>query len=126
MWDNAGIFRNEQGLNAALKFITEEQVQVASSVAARNKAKRYNNEWISALELQDMLLVSEMLVRSAVLRKESRGAHFRTDYPTTNNNEWFANIMIKQRASRMILEKVPVVVSKWLPPWMEKQAKEAH
>jgi len=126
MWDNAGIFRNEQGLNAALKFITEEQVQVASSVAAHNKAKRYNNEWISALELQDMLLVSEMLVRSAVLRKESRGAHFRTDYPTTNNNEWFANILIKQRASRMILEKVPVVVSKWLPPWMEKQAKEAH
>jgi succinate dehydrogenase/fumarate reductase flavoprotein subunit len=101
-------------------------MQVSSGVAVHNKAKRYNNEWISALELQDMLLVSEMIVRSAVLRKESRGAHFRTDYPTANNNAWFVNILIKQRASRMVLEKVPVVVTKWLPPWVEKQVKEAH
>lgn len=119
MWDKAGIFRNEQDLNVALSFLEQEQKQVASELAVQNKAARYNTEWISALELQDMLVVAEMIVRSALLREESRGAHFRTDYPKVDNDHWFNNIIVTQQNGRMNLQKTPVVLTKWSPPWMQ-------
>jgi succinate dehydrogenase/fumarate reductase flavoprotein subunit len=84
----------------------------------KNKAKRYNTEWVSSLELYDMLDVSEMLVRSAIMREESRGAHYRTDYPTANHKHWFANIIIKKQNQQMLLEKKPVIITKWKPPWI--------
>ncbi len=117
MWEKAGLFRNEQDLNAILGFIEKQQEQVQSQLKVSNKATRYNTEWISALELPDMLLVAEMIVRCALLRKESRGAHYRTDYPNLDNKRWFANIMIKQQKRKMVLKKKPVIVTKWAPPW---------
>jgi len=120
MWDKAGIFRNHKDLTDALAFIQEEQRQVASRLAVQNKATRYNSEWISALELQDMLIVAEMIVRSALLRKESRGAHYRSDYPKPDHKRWFCNIVIKRQGQRMVLRKIPVVITKWTPPWMQK------
>ncbi|MFX1474532.1 MAG: FAD-binding protein [Promethearchaeota archaeon] len=117
MWEKAGIFRNEQDLNAALDFITSTQKQVASKLAVDNKVTRYNTEWISALGLQDMLLVSELLVRSALIRHESRGAHYRTDYPKPDHSKWFCNITVTRRGSQMILKKTPISITKWKPPW---------
>ena len=120
MWDKAGLFRNEQDLNEVLKFITQQQKRIASQLAVQNKAMRYNTEWISALELQDMLLVAEMIVQAALLRKESRGAHYRTDYPAADNENWFFNIVISQQNGKMVLKKKAVIVSKWQPPWINK------
>jgi succinate dehydrogenase/fumarate reductase flavoprotein subunit len=117
MWEKAGIFRNEQDLNAALEFLTSEQKQVASKLAVGNKATRYNTEWMVALGLQDMLLVSEMLVRAAIHRQESRGAHYRTDYPEPNHSEWFCNLTVTKRGHQMILKKTPISITKWKPPW---------
>ena len=119
MWDKAGLFRNEEDLNGALNLIEDQQKQVNSQLAVKNKATRYNTEWISALELQDMILVAEMIVRSALLRKESRGAHYRTDYPNPDNKNWFVNIVVSQKKGNMVLKRTPVVITKWAPPWME-------
>ncbi len=117
MWEKAGLFRNKQDLKAVLEFLLEEQKQVASKLAVSNKATRYNTEWIAALGLQDMLLVSEMLVRSALFRQESRGAHYRTDYPEPNHGKWFYNIIVTQKDSQMLLKKTPISITKWKPPW---------
>ncbi len=119
MWDKAGLFRNEEDLNSALSFIKQQQKQVDSELAVQNKATRYNTEWISALELQDMILVAELIVRSALLRKESRGAHYRTDYPNPDNKRWFVNIVISKQKEKMVLKRTPVVITKWTPPWMK-------
>lgn len=118
MWEKAGLFRNEQDLNAALKFIKQQQEKIASKLSVHNKATRYNTEWISALELQDMTLVAEMIVRAALFRKESRGAHYRTDYPNPDNKRWFANIIISQSKGKMTLKKTQVIITKWQPPWV--------
>jgi len=118
MWDKAGLFRNQQDLNEVLEFIKQQQERIASQLAVRNKAMRYNTEWISALELQDMVLVAEMIVQAALLRKESRGAHYRTDYPAPDNENWYSNIIISQQNGKMVLKKKAVIVSKWQPPWV--------
>ncbi|MFW9934476.1 MAG: FAD-binding protein, partial [Candidatus Thorarchaeota archaeon] len=118
MWDKAGLFRNEEDLNSALRFIIQQQKRVNSKLTVQNKSTRYNTEWITALELQDMTLVAEMIVRSALLRKESRGAHFRTDYPVPNNKRWFVNIVTSKKNGKMSLKRTPVVITKWTPPWI--------
>jgi len=115
MWSKAGIFRNEQDLISALQFIKKQQERVDSQLMVNNQATRYNTEWINSLELYDMLLVSEMLVRSAICRKESRGAHYRTDYPTPNHELWLINIIIQKLNQQMVLEKKPVIITKWKP-----------
>jgi succinate dehydrogenase/fumarate reductase flavoprotein subunit len=55
-----------------------------------------------------MLLVGEMVCRSAIERTESRGAHFRSDYPQENDDSWLVNIQIRKAASGLVLERVPV------------------
>jgi fumarate reductase (CoM/CoB) subunit A len=118
MWDKAGIFRNEQDLKDALQIIENQRKRVATQLMVKNKATRYNTEWVSSLELYDMLDVCEMLVRSAIMREESRGAHYRTDYPSANHKQWLANIIIKNQNQQMLLEKKPVLITKWKPPWI--------
>jgi succinate dehydrogenase/fumarate reductase flavoprotein subunit len=63
---------------------------------------------IRCLELGNMLLVGEMVCRSAIERTESRGAHFRSDYPQENDDSWLVNIQIRKAASGLVLERVPV------------------
>jgi succinate dehydrogenase/fumarate reductase flavoprotein subunit len=55
-----------------------------------------------------MLLVSEMVCRAALMRQESRGSHFRKDYPHENNDEWLQNINIIRHGEEMRLTPQPV------------------
>lgn len=62
---------------------------------------RYNKERVEALEAVNMVLVTEMVSKAALRREESRGAHFRTDFPQTDNENWLVNIVIKQEQNMM-------------------------
>ena len=65
-------------------------------VYVQTKEIEYNPEWISAIQLENMLMVFEMVVRASLLRKESRGAMYRRDYMKTDNKNWLKNIVIRQ------------------------------
>jgi len=73
MWKNAGIVRNKEDLQAALEKIN----------ALQNKMRKAVGSGINAdiIEIWNMLLVSKLIVRAALEREESRGAHYREDYP---------------------------------------------
>ena len=60
--------------------------------------REYNTGWHTALDLHHLLTVSEIVTRSALLRKESRGAHFRDDFPEKNNQFGSFNIVARMGA----------------------------
>jgi len=67
-----------------------------------------------AVELKGMLLVAEMVARSALHRTESRGAHFRTDFPN-EEDAWLKNIHVSYSPAGMELEATDAVISRIAP-----------
>ena len=64
--------------------------------------------------MTNLITVSRMVARSAVCREESRGAHYREDFPETDNRKWLVNIFLrKEHDSDMELTKKPVVFSRF-------------
>jgi succinate dehydrogenase/fumarate reductase flavoprotein subunit len=56
-----------------------------------------------------MLCVSEMMARAAMLREESRGAHYRLDHPERDDKDWMVNVRISSEHGKMVLSKLPIV-----------------
>ena len=86
MWRDAGIERDEKHLLKA-----EEMIEMWCSYVMD---KEFSNP--TGWELQNMLLVSRLIVHSARKRKESRGVHHRSDYPETDNLHWKRHITVKK------------------------------
>lgn len=102
MWDYAGIIRDERRLKKGLKELKKLQKK-AGKIKVSGK-----EEFQQALEVIEMLKVGEMIFISALLRKESRGAHFRSDYPKMDK-KWEKNIVI-YKVKNSIKTKVVKVV----------------
>lgn len=79
MDDKAYVFRNEQGLAEALKKVRALKASAWKHVD--DKAKEYNTNFVNVMEIDSMLRTAEVVLIGALNRKESRGAHSRTDYP---------------------------------------------
>lgn len=86
MTGNVGIIRNREGLEKALDKILEY----------RNMAEDMKNEDIHDYELQNVLLLSRLVVESALEREESRGAHYRSDFGRTDDVNWKRHIVKRQ------------------------------
>ncbi len=118
MSQNVGIIRNEEGLKKALSTIQE--LKELSKKVAVNGSLKYNKGLLQALELPSMLIAAEAIVRGALERKESRGAHARSDYPK-KNPEMRKNIIYRKGVEGMILEWRPVPE---MPEQLKKLVKE--
>ncbi len=79
MQDKVGIVRNEKDMHAALEALTGLKQRAAKVGVGGNR--EYNPGWHTALDLDNLLTCSEAVTRSAIERKESRGGHFREDFP---------------------------------------------
>jgi succinate dehydrogenase/fumarate reductase flavoprotein subunit len=69
----------------------------------------FNNELMEAIELSNMIESAEIITRAALLREESRGAHYREDYPETDNKNWLKNIAIRKEGGKMKITATPIV-----------------
>jgi succinate dehydrogenase / fumarate reductase flavoprotein subunit len=101
-----GIFRNEEDLESGLAKIRELQDR-AGRVRVEG-SRLFNPGWHLARDLKAMLTVSEAVARSALLRKESRGAHSRTDFPKSDPSWGRRNIVVSRRGGAMELSERPV------------------
>jgi succinate dehydrogenase / fumarate reductase flavoprotein subunit len=79
MQDNVGIVRKESEMAAALDGL--QKLWARAKAAGCTGNREYNPGWHTALDLKNLLTVSEAITRSALERKESRGGHFRDDFP---------------------------------------------
>jgi succinate dehydrogenase flavoprotein subunit len=94
MQDLVGIVRQEKEMSQALDLIQELKVRAERVGVTGNR--EYNPGWHTAIDLNNLLTVSEMVAKAALERQESRGAHFRDDYPSKDNNFGSFNIVIRK------------------------------
>lgn len=114
MWDNVGIFRTGEGLQKALRELTIIKKEL-SRLSLTSFSTYYNTEWIRAMELQNMVIMSEMITRSALAREESRGAHTRLDFPQTDNKNWLVVLNTLKRNGQLFIAKKPLANIKSTP-----------
>lgn len=108
MQDLVGIVRREEEMQQALGIVAELKERAERVSAPGNR--EYNPGWHTAIDLDNLLTVSEAIALSAIERKESRGGHFRDDYPD-KDAEHFAKVNVRVRkgeGGRMQVDQVPM------------------
>ena len=104
MQDLVGIVRTETEMQQAL--IKIESLHARAQQVGITGHRQYNNGWHTAIDLGSLLLVSEAITRAAIMRKESRGAQFREDFPNKDPEWGKHNIIVKRGADgEMLVEK---------------------
>lgn len=93
MWEKVGIVREEKTLNEALKQLQEMEKDL-NDLNVEYKSQ-YNTELVTALEVINMVEIAMLVVKSAILRRESRGAHFRSDFPESQK-VWERSIVLNK------------------------------
>jgi succinate dehydrogenase/fumarate reductase flavoprotein subunit len=102
MWTGAGVIRDADSLRKVLSRIEElKSISIDSPRETIGDLKNY-------LEFRNMLQLSDMICRAALLRTESRGSHYRDDFPEEDNINWLKNIVVRKEGSWMVSEAVPV------------------
>ena len=107
MWDDVGIVRSGDRLRAAAAELSalDDQLQ-ATGVAGSDR--RFNLTWQDWLNLESQLLVSRAICAAALARDDSRGAHFRTDFPTAGALDQSANTVTRLESGRIAVTTRPV------------------
>ncbi|HEY6588107.1 MAG TPA: FAD-binding protein [Nitrososphaeraceae archaeon] len=105
---DAGIIREETRLQNGLKRILELKKEFYSKDNVLKEFKIENEEVVLTLEVKSSLVVSEAIIRSALTRQESRGAHYRSDFPQLDDEKWKVNIYCRAEGKEMILFKESV------------------
>ncbi|MCJ7760762.1 FAD-binding protein, partial [Candidatus Bathyarchaeota archaeon] len=108
------LIRNEKGLKEAINEIGRLKEEMLPKVQAAN-IEAFNLEWLDALEVASLLDVALMVARSALFRTESRGAHYREDFPEADNKNWLCHTMLKKEGDRMVISKAPVLMTRIKP-----------
>ncbi|HJU09488.1 MAG TPA: FAD-dependent oxidoreductase [Candidatus Binataceae bacterium] len=95
MNDNVGLARDAASLQSALGRVHELKDRY-SHIRLRNSSRIYNSELTSYLELGSLLNIAELVATAAAARAESRGAHFRSDFPQRNDSQWNRHTIVSQ------------------------------
>ena len=115
MEDGAGIYRDEQGLRSSIKVIEELQERF-SDVSLDDRSRTFNTELTACLELSNMLDLAGAILHAGLGRKESRGAHQRTDYPERDNDGFLAHSLAYWSGDDPPrIEYLPVTITRWPP-----------
>ncbi|MEV6587756.1 succinate dehydrogenase flavoprotein subunit [Streptomyces acidicola] len=116
---NVMVFRTEQTIKTAVEKITELRERY-KNVSIQDKGKRFNTDLLEAIELGNLLDLAEVMAVSALARKESRGGHYREDYPNRDDVNFMRHTMAYREvgddgAESIRLDYKPVVQTRYQP-----------
>ena len=110
-----GVYRTEDGMQEALQAVQGMRERF-KKVVVQDKGKVFNTNLIFALELGCMLDCAEAIAIGGIERKESRGAHSRTDYDTRDDANWMKHILLRKgEGGEVYKDYLPIVVTQWQP-----------
>jgi fumarate reductase flavoprotein subunit len=115
MEEAAGIFRTGPAMAKGADTLAELQERVGN-VCLADTSRSFNTELLAALELANMLDISECILQAGIQREESRGAHQRTDFPARDDERFLTHLMVHRSpdgTSRV--EQLPVTITRWAP-----------
>jgi fumarate reductase flavoprotein subunit len=115
MEDAAGIFRTGPAMAKGADTLAELQERVAN-VGLADTSRSFNTELQAALELANMLDISESILQAGIEREESRGAHQRTDFPGRDDERFLTHLLVfRDPDGTSRVERFPVTITRWPP-----------
>jgi succinate dehydrogenase / fumarate reductase flavoprotein subunit len=115
MTENVGVFRERTGLSAALEGVKALKARFLRSGFGGPKGLKYNFQVLNYYETKANLDVAEAIVAGALEREESRGSHFRTDFPSRDDARFLKHTLSHFGPDGPRLEHKPVTLGKWEP-----------
>ena len=114
MNDHLAVFRNEKGMQAALESIRGLRERYAV-LTVKDTSQVFNTSLLFTLELGFMLEIAETICVSGLARRESRGAHYRTDIPKRDDESWLRHTLVYSTSEGPSIDYAPVTITKWPP-----------
>jgi fumarate reductase flavoprotein subunit len=114
MWEKAGILRDEPGLNSALSEISELERELGRCGVA-NGDRAFNLAWHDWLNLKSLVETSRAIVQAALARRDSRGAHYREDFPKSGPLESSCYSRVRMTAGTLAVSMHPVEFTRVRP-----------
>jgi len=113
MWEYVGVVRDGERLADGIQRL--RRLREALSSVAVGGTRRYNLTWQQWMDVENLALAAEMVARSARYRTESRGAHYREDYPERNDEEWLSNVCVQRSEDGVEVWDDPVTFTRLHP-----------
>jgi len=114
MFDKVGIFRNKRELENAKRNVATLKSQF-QNVCVMDSSRKFNTSLLETLEVGFALDLAEVIITCALARKESRGAHYRVDYPKRDDAKWLKHTMAVRTAEGPKLSYKPVTITRFKP-----------
>ncbi len=109
-----GVYRDEEGMQSLLAMLPGFRERFAQA-SLQDKGRVFNTDLVFTLELGFMLDCAESIVLGGIERKESRGAHSRTDYPNRDDENWLKHVLVTRTDDGPEVSQLPVTITKWQP-----------
>lgn len=114
MEEGAGIYRNEADMRRTCEILRELRGRFAH-IALDDRSRIFNTALTAAMELDFMLDIAEAVAHSALQRKESRGAHTRTDFPQRDDENFLKHTLAYWTPDGPRIDYLPVTITRWPP-----------
>jgi succinate dehydrogenase/fumarate reductase flavoprotein subunit len=120
MWEYCALVRDGEGLKKGFSLIQEIKENDLPRICVPDSSRVFNKGWIEAFEATNLLELSEMAIRAAIMREETRKSHYRTDFPKRDDKKWLKNIIVKKEGEKMVFTTASPVITRLKPPEEEE------
>ena len=108
------VYRDATGLQTAIRSVRDLLGRL-EEVSLENRGNRFNTDLTDCLELEYLLHLAEAILVSAEARRESRGAHFREDYPERDDQNWLKHTLVRKAGEGLQISYKPVRITRFQP-----------